>query len=399
MKEVSAITKGQSRRDQEILTFGAFLKDKLLLFLLHISCMLVLTGFLLLTGYAWDSCALILICWFLVLTAWVLWEYHERRSYFSRIGQVLDEVDQRFLLGELMPESTRMEDRLYREMIRKSNKSVIERIRRVEDEQQEYREYIESWVHEIKAPITSIALMCENRRDEWDGPQYPDGRSARFRDGMDSRTEAPDREAVVEKNNSRGGTIRQIELENQKVENYVDMALYYARSDEVYKDYVIRETVLQTTAEEAVLKNKHYLIQNQIQVEVRCGEEKVYTDRKWILFILNQLILNSTKYKAKEHACIRITAEALPHGTRLLVEDNGAGIKQEELPRIFEKGYTGTNGRKNDRATGMGLYLCRKLCRKLGIEIDAQSEYGTGTRIALEFPVSSYVIKEPQKEP
>lgn len=381
------------------LPFRAFLEDKLLLFLLHMSCMLVLTGFLLLTGYVWDSCALILICWFLILAVWILREYRARRNYFFRVGQVLDEVDQRFLLGELMPESPRMEDRLYREMIRKSNKSVIERIRRVEDEQQEYREYIESWVHEIKAPITSIALMCENRRDEWDDPQYPDGRSARFRDGMDNRAEAPGREAVVEKNISRGGTIRQIELENQKVENYVDMALYYARSDEVYKDYVIQETVLQTTAEEAVLKNKHYLIQNQIQVEVRCGEEKVYTDRKWILFILNQLILNSTKYKAKEHACIRITAEAFLHGIRLLVEDNGAGIKQEELPRIFEKGFTGTNGRKNDRATGMGLYLCRKLCRKLGIEIDAQSEYGTGTRIALEFPVSSYVIKEPQKEP
>ena len=127
-------------------------------------------------------------------------------------------------------------------------------------------------------------------------------------------------------------------------------------------------------------------------VEVECGEEKVYTDRKWILFILNQLILNCTKYKAEEGARICITAEALRHGVRLLVEDNGAGIREEELPRIFEKGFTGTNGRKNDRATGMGLYLCRKLCRKLGIEIYPQSEYGTGTCIALEFPVSRYVI-------
>ena len=143
-----------------------------------------------------------------------------------------------------------------------------------------------------------------------------------------------------------------------------------------------------------MLKNKYYLIQNQIQVEVRCGEEKVYTDRKWILFILNQLILNCTKYRAKENARIRITAEALPNGVLLLVEDNGAGIKKEELPRIFEKGFTGTNGRKNDRATGMGLYLCRKLCGKLGIEIDVRSEYGNGTCIVLEFPISSYVINE-----
>ncbi len=370
MKVESGIRKGQTLWEEGSLPFGVFLRDKLLLFLLHITCMLALTGFLLLTGYPWDSCALILICWLLILTAWTLYEYHERRTYFSHVGHILDKVDQRFLLGELMPESPHIGDRLYREMIRRSNKSVIERIRRVEDEQREYREYIESWVHEIKGPITSISLMCENRRYEQNDSGYLGG------------------------NASGNTTIRQIALENQKVENYVDMALYYARSDEVYKDYVIQETNLQTTAEEAVLKNKYYLIQNQIQVEVRCGEEKVYTDRKWILFILNQLILNCTKYKAKENAGIRITAEAFPNCVHLLVEDNGAGIKKEELPRIFEKGFTGTNGRKNDRATGMGLYLCRKLCRKLGIEIHAQSEYGTGTSIVLEFPVSSYVINE-----
>lgn len=362
--------KKELHREEGALPFGAFLKDKLLLFLLHITCMLVLISFLLLTGYPWDSCVLILICWLLVLTAWTLYDYHDRKTYFSRVGHVLDKVDQRFLLGELMPESPRLGDRLYREMIRRSNKSVIERIRRVEDEQREYREYIESWVHEIKAPITSISLMCENRRKEQPDSEYSGGQTSSNR------------------------TIRQIALENQKVENYVDMALYYARSDEVYKDYVIRETDLQTTAEEAVLKNKYYLIQNQIRVEVCCGEEKVYTDRKWILFILNQLILNCTKYKAKENARIRITAEAFPNGVHLLVEDNGAGIKEEELPRIFEKGFTGTNGRKNDRATGMGLYLCRKLCGKLGIEIDARSEYGSGTCIVLEFPISSYVINE-----
>lgn len=347
-----------SRKDD--LKFGSFLKDKILLFLLHLSCMMISVLFLVMTGYPRDGCILILICWFLILMVWTLYEYHNRKQYFARMGQVLDKVDQRFLLGELMPDSLRLEDRLYREMIRRSNKSVIERIRRIEDAQREYQEYIESWVHEIKAPITSISLMCENHRNE---------------------------------------SSRQIGLENQKVENYVDMALYYARSEEVYKDYVIQETDLQTMAEETVLKNKHYLIQNQIQVDVQCEGQKVYTDRKWILFILNQLILNCTKYRSDKNAHIWIYTEVYQHGIRLLVKDNGAGIKKEELSRIFEKGFTGTNGRKNDRATGMGLYLCEKLCKKLGIGIDARSEYGNGTTIILEFPVSSYIVKEtPQKE-
>lgn len=347
----------QNRRDEGTgyVNISDFLKDKILLFLLHLSCMLVSFAFLLMTGYSGEYCILILICWFLILTAWTLYEYHGRKKYFFHMGQVLDKTDQRFLLGELMPDSPRLEDRLYREMIRKSNKSVIERIRRIEDVQREYREYIESWVHEIKAPITSISLICENRRNE---------------------------------------NCLRIALENQKVENYVDMVLYYARSDEVYKDYVIQETELQTAVEEAVLKNKHYLIQNRIRVDVQCEGQKVYTDRKWILFILNQLLLNSTKYKAEENAQIRIYTEAYQHGIRLFVEDNGAGIKKEELPRIFEKGFTGTNGRKNDRATGMGLYLCRKLCVKLGIGIDVRSEYGAGTTLILEFPVSSYIVND-----
>lgn len=360
--------KQQKYPDERGLSLGSFLKDKLLLFLLHLSCMLAGSIFLLMTGYPGDYCILILICWFIILIAWTLYEYHNRKKYFSYIGQVLDKVDQRFLLGELMPDSPRVEDRLYRELIRGSNKSVIERIRRVEDEQREYREYIESWVHEIKAPITSISLICENQRNQ---PEPVDAL-----DSQTHRTEVRLRSSL------------EIAMENQKVENYVDMALYYARSDEVYKDYVIQETDLQTTAEEAVMKNKFYLIQNKIQVEVQCEGQKVYTDRKWILFILNQLILNSTKYKAEENARIWIYTEAYPHGIHLFIKDNGTGIKQEELSRIFEKGFTGTNGRKNDRATGMGLYLCRKLCVKLGIGIDARSEYGVGTTIVLEFPVS-----------
>lgn len=250
-----------------------------------------------------------------------------------------------------MPWSFRLEDRLFRTLIRKSNKSVIERIHRIEQEQKEYREYIESWVHEIKAPITAIALNCENHRDE------------------------------------RG---RYLLVENRKVEDYVDMALYYARSDAVYKDYMIAETNLQETAEKVLMQNKYYLIQRCIQAEVDCPDV-VFTDAKWIGFILNQLVLNSAKYSRKEGAHIWIATEAQKNSVLLKVKDNGAGIPAEELPRVFEKGFTGTNGRGTKRSTGMGLYLCHKLCRKLGIGIRAVSEEGMGTEIILEFPISSYL--------
>lgn len=249
-----------------------------------------------------------------------------------------------------MPVSFSLEDRLYREIIRKSNKSVIERIRKIEDEKREYREYIESWVHEIKAPITAIELNCTNNRDE------------------------------------RG---RYIAAENRKVENYVDMALYYARLDEVYKDYIILETDLSKAANDVFMKNKDYLIMSRIQAEVDCPD-KVFTDKKWIEFILNQLVQNSAKY-SKGNAHIRISTEKGRQGVLLKVRDNGIGIKKEELPRIFEKGFTGTNGREVKCSTGMGLYLCERLCEKLGISISASSLEGEWTEVVLEFPISTYL--------
>ena len=374
-----------------------YLRDKILILTLHMFCMLLLSGFLHATGYEPQYCFLILIFWVLILVFWIGYGFYSRKYYFHTLWATLEKMDQRYLLGELMPISHRLEDGIYREMIRISNKAVIERIRQIEDEQKEYREYIESWVHEVKAPITSIDLMCVNCTGSVSGN--------------------------CESGSVAGDAARRIRLENQKIENYVDMALYYARSEDVYKDYVIRETKLSEIAIVVLKRNKHYLIQNHMQAEVDC-KEFAYTDQKWITFILNQLVLNSTKYRREHGALIRIYTEdyvqkaslvgdsqkanlegeprmmqtegclsKYSHGVRMVVEDNGIGIQEEELGRIFEKGFTGSNGRKTERSTGMGLYLCKKLCKKLGIEIYARSREGEGTEMILEFPVSSYLSK------
>ena len=336
--------------------FSEYIKDKILIFLLHLLCMMVLMAFFYITGYSKNASALILIFWWIILVLWILTGYYRRKKYFDQAAHILEEVDQRYLLGELLPSSPYLEDRLYRDMIRRSNKSVIERIREIEEEQKDYRDYIESWVHEIKAPITSNQLACENHKD---------------------------------------GVTRQISLENQRIENDVDMVLYYARMEKVYKDYMIEETDLGKAASEIFMKNKYYLISSGVHGEVACPDH-VYTDKKWILFILNQLVLNSVKYKKQdvdEHPYIRIYTERYGHGVRLVVEDNGTGIRTEELSRIFEKGFTGSNGRNGKKSTGMGLYLCQKLCEKLGISIEAESVLGEGTKMILTFPVSSYLSK------
>lgn len=146
--------------------FSEYIKDKILICLLHLLCMILLMGFFYITGYNRNAAALILIFWWIILGIWIVTGYYRRKKYFDRAEHILENVDQRYLLGELLPASPYLEDRIYRELIRRSNKSVIERIRMLEDEQNDYRDYIESWVHEIKAPITSIQLACENHKDE-----------------------------------------------------------------------------------------------------------------------------------------------------------------------------------------------------------------------------------------
>ena len=171
------------------MNFLDFLKDKLLLLTLQAACMLASAAFLYATGYPAASIGILLFCWFLILSVWLLGEYVRRRRYFRQLERILEDADQKYLLGELMPESFRLEDRLYRDMIRRSSKSVIERIHAVEDAGKDYREYIESWVHEIKAPIADIGLLCEKQKD---------------------------------------GIGRRILMENRRAEDYLDMALFYA---------------------------------------------------------------------------------------------------------------------------------------------------------------------------
>lgn len=396
----------------------AFLKDKYLLLLLHLICLALLTAFLHITGYPAANIALISIFWLMILTAWLLCTYLGRRNYYKTAFHMLESMDKPYLLGEMLPDSFFLEDNLHREMLRRSNRSVIEKIRLLEDTQKEYREYLESFVHEIKAPISAITLSCENGKTSviteicQMSEQYPDSLNYRQvqKQNSDNRGEyqvqeqtsdSPDNLQALNQPSADvlsfdkityalNQTFRNIRMENRKIENYVDMVLYHARSEQVYKDYLIRETGLQEIIYGALEKERLLLIQSHVQAEVSCSET-VYTDKKWCVFIIGQLILNSIKYSKIAPVLLFYTSCGKDHIT-LTIEDNGKGIPAEDLPRIFEKGFTGRNGREHGKATGMGLYLCKKLCDRLGIGLRAQSEYGKGTKMLLTFPVSSYIM-------
>ena len=146
--------------------FGDYCKDKALLLLFNGAALLALSVFLALLGNQKTAIFLIGLVWILVVAGYLLADYFLRRNYFRELDQVLSELDQRYLIAEVMKPGHCLADRLYWEILRKSNKSVIEKIHQMEDSQKEYKEYVESWIHEVKTPITAAKLICENHKNE-----------------------------------------------------------------------------------------------------------------------------------------------------------------------------------------------------------------------------------------
>ena len=167
--------------------------------------------------------------------------------------------------------------------------------------------------------------------------------------------------------NNKNTFTRNIDEELDKVENYIEQALFYARSNTVEKDYYIRKVELKEIVNDSIKKNKNSLIGEKISINLHDLEIQVNTDSKWIQFILNQIIQNSIKYKKQDSNLeIEIYAKQGKENVILYIKDNGIGIKKGEITRVFEKGFTGTNGRlANKKSTGIGLYLCKNLCNKL----------------------------------
>ena len=250
-----------------------------------------------------------------------------------------------------MQEPERADEEVFYQIMKMAEKSMLERIGEVQRERKEYKEYIEQWIHEVKTPITAMKLICENNRCSF------------TRDLM-------------------------AELEN--INRFTEQALYYARSEHTEKDYSIREIALNNVIHGAIADNKYLLRQNNVAVAVEDTEYSIYSDDKWLRFILDQLISNAVKYRACQQPALHFFAVKEKDRIILSVEDNGIGIPASDLSRIFEKGFTGQNGRTIHSSTGIGLYLCKCLCDKLGIGIFASSE-GKGTTISLSFRINDFV--------
>lgn len=202
-------------------------------------------------------------------------------------------------------------------------------------------DYYSMWVHQIKTPIAAMNFLLDN-------------------------------EEVDQK-------ILQQEL--FKIERYVEMVLTYIRLDSISSDYVITKINLDEVVKDSVKKYATIFINKKIKLNYVSHETMVISDKKWLSFAFEQILGNSVKYSS---AGGEITIETCEN--KLVIEDRGIGIKEEDLPRIFEKGFTGFNGRYEKKSSGLGLYLCKKTLDKLGHHIEISSKVGEGTRIEITFP-------------
>lgn len=273
--------------------------------------------------------------------------YYKKNKYIKNINRIIDDLEEKYLISEVMQKPRREENLAHYKILKKANKSMLENVTALKTAQKEYKEYIESWVHEIKIPITSIKLLCENNKIE-----------------------------VTSK----------IDEEIEEINNYVEQVLFYARLEQVSNDFMIHEINLEETIKNVIARNKKIMIQNNIKVKTENIERFIYADEKWLEFILNQIIINSIKYKKEKNAKIEITSEKNEQNVKLKIKDNGIGIKKSEITRIFDKGFTGTNGRNQKKSTGIGLYLCKSLCKELGMEIEAESIENEYTTITIIIP-------------
>lgn len=331
-----------------------YLKNHLPVILLNLLSILALSLFLLATGNTIQMVLFILADWLLVLALYLTAGYIYQKKRLEKLLEMAGQLKERYLLPEVMPAPDQAEEQVYYQLLKMAGKSMLERISEVERERGEYRAYIEQWVHEVKTPITALKLLCENNRSPFS------------------------RDVLVE-------------LEN--INRCAEQALYYARSEHTEKDYSIREMNLADVVHGAIADNKYLLRQCDMAITVDNLELVVYADDKWVRFILNQIISNAVKYHSPQQPTLHIFAERLGDQVLLSIADNGIGIPESDLPRIFEKGFTGQNGRAIRSSTGIGLYLCKRLGDKLGIGLSASSAGSGGTTITLSFHINDFIAE------
>lgn len=332
-----------------------YIKEKFVFMVINI--VMTLSGVVILKALKVDTYTIVFISILNLIGVFscYIYDYFNRKKYYDNLFKNLDGLDKKYFIVEILESGDFIESNIIYSVLEECTKSMKDEVADLKRNINDYKEYIETWVHEIKTPIASARLILEN--DE--------------------------------------GYINKSVLEEiEKVEGFIEQVLFYARSSTVERDYIIKKIPLKNSINSVIRKNANILIEKRVKIQLEDIEKKVYCDSKWIEFILQQIISNSVKYMDKDEKYIKIRCLEKDKNIILKILDNGIGISEKSIEKVFEKGYTGENGRKYNNSTGMGLYLCKKLCLKLGLGISIKSKLGVGTEVTIVFPINNYNLAE-----
>lgn len=306
------------------LVFGGIFAGILLLYGIHPEPVL----------YALALCGFIGIVCFL----FGFWSFREKQKAFLELERNLDVI--RTGGASFLPGGS-LEDQ-YKRLIQELEDEFRSLDRERRRDYEEMKDYYTMWAHQIKTPIAAMRLLLREQE---------------------------------------GGEAELLKTELFKVEQYVEMALGYVRAEHISSDLAVERCSLDEIIRGAVRKYARLFIMEKISLDYEPVEEEVLTDRKWLSFVLEQILSNAVKYTRKGTVSIYMDSE---QEKTLVIQDTGMGIRKEDLPRVFERGFTGCNGREEQHSTGIGLYSARRIMDKLGHKIRIESEEGEGTRVFLD---------------
>lgn len=340
------------------MSLSRYLKDRWLL--LSIAVVALASVAVILSVYALDGGVIIFIVAILaiMLACALVYDFLRKKRFYDEFAAVCANLDRKHLVSEVLDRPSFYEGELAFDALHSAAKSMNDEIAENRRTSEEYRDYIETWVHEVKTPIAAAELAAENDRTP---------------------------------------TTERISAELGRIEGCVEQALYYARGTTLRNDYLIREVDLARLVRGVVRDRSKMLIDAHISPSFEGLDQTVPTDVKWCSFMIGQIIDNAAKYRkvpagnGMPEGHLDFTAIRLDEGTAeervvLNIADDGIGMPASDVARAFDRGFTGENGRRFGKSTGMGLYLCRQLCEKMGLVITLESEAGHGTCVHLTFP-------------
>lgn len=331
----------------------AYIKNSVIKILYFISIFTVINLILITSSQLDASITDIIYMDFLIIVIslfFLLLDYYKFKSGYGEIYKALENGDK---VDSFLPEAKSYELKLIKGIVCAKNKEMEESVQKLKDLLDEVNDYITKWVHEIKIPIAVCELIS------------------------DKIEEAADNDALSK-------VSEELRMEIERIKFLINQVLYTSRSSSYSEDLQVEEVSINKVIRDVVKRNASFFIAKDIDLQLNNIDYKVMTDEKWASYIIDQIINNACKYVNREGK-ILIYGEEDEKSVRISIRDNGMGICEKDIRRIFDKGFTGENGRKTSKSTGMGLYLSKKMANRLSHDIFVRSEQGSFTEFTIYF--------------